>query len=79
MVRGPRDAALRRASRSSVPLPFSTTWRAPEDPLVLKQRIDEAARLDPKERFALATLCGFAYASETAARRLITDEVQAAS
>jgi 5-methyltetrahydropteroyltriglutamate--homocysteine methyltransferase len=56
----------------------STKWRELEDPTLLRQRIEDAARFHPKERLALATQCGFASASETAEQRLITTEVQAA-
>ena len=54
----------------------STKWVELEDPDVLKQRIEDAARVHPKEQLALATQCGFASASETAEQRLITDATQ---
>jgi 5-methyltetrahydropteroyltriglutamate--homocysteine methyltransferase len=55
---------------------ISTKWVDLEDPAVLKQRIEDAARFHPKEQLALATQCGFASAAETADQRLITDSTQ---
>jgi 5-methyltetrahydropteroyltriglutamate--homocysteine methyltransferase len=44
----------------------------------LRRRIGEAARFHPKEQLALATQCGFASASETAAERPVDEPLQAA-
>lgn len=57
---------------------ISTKWRELEDPVSLRQRIEEAARFHPLERLGLATQCGFASAGQTAEQRLITEEVQSA-
>jgi 5-methyltetrahydropteroyltriglutamate--homocysteine methyltransferase len=56
----------------------STKWQALEEPALLRRRVQQAAAFHPQQRLALATQCGFASASETAAQRKITPEIQAA-
>jgi 5-methyltetrahydropteroyltriglutamate--homocysteine methyltransferase len=56
----------------------STKYATLEDPQVLRQRIDDAARFHPKDQLGIAPQCGFASASETAEERKITTETQAA-
>lgn len=56
----------------------STKWPTLEEPDLLRRRVQQAAEFHPLERLALATQCGFASASETAAQRKITQETQAA-
>ena len=38
----------------------STKWQSPEEPDLLRNRIEQAAAFHPRERLALATKCGFA-------------------
>ncbi|HZQ64341.1 MAG TPA: hypothetical protein VFA66_03845 [Gaiellaceae bacterium] len=54
----------------------STKWTALEEPDELVRRIDDAARIHPKERLALSTQCGFASAAETAEQRKISEGTQ---
>ena len=54
----------------------STKWMALEDPMIVRDRIAQAARHHPLERLALAPQCGFAGAAETAEQRRLTAETQ---
>jgi 5-methyltetrahydropteroyltriglutamate--homocysteine methyltransferase len=54
----------------------STKWTRMETPAELRSRITQAARFHPLERLGISTQCGFASATETAAGRRITEQVQ---